>query len=102
LRRHPNCRVSQLPASAGSGAPRTSFDGRPPGAAVFGVFGGLTPNKRLPSVLHAFAEVHGEFPESRLVVAGRNEFVEVEREVERLVGAPGLRGGGRGVVALPP
>jgi glycosyltransferase involved in cell wall biosynthesis len=85
VRRLPTCRISVLRPSAGHCAPRYSPNGRRPGTAVFGVFGGLAPNKRLPAVLHAFAEVHREFPEARLVVAGRSDFVEVQREVQRLV-----------------
>ena len=42
-----------------------------PDAAVFGVFGGLTPEKRVPEVLRAFRAVLGAAPSSRLLLAGR-------------------------------
>ncbi|MCC7008784.1 MAG: glycosyltransferase family 4 protein [Acidobacteria bacterium] len=39
-------------------------------AVVYGVFGGLTPEKRLPEVLHAFRWTHARLPTTRLLLAG--------------------------------
>lgn len=44
--------------------------GLPPSAVVFGVFGGLTPEKRLPQVLAAFAALLPYAPSARLLLAG--------------------------------
>lgn len=44
--------------------------GIPPDAIVFGVFGGLTPEKRIPQVLAAFANVRAHVPDARLLLAG--------------------------------
>lgn len=39
-------------------------------ARVFGVFGGLSPEKRVPQILRAFAAVHALDPKCRLILAG--------------------------------
>ena len=44
--------------------------GIPPDARVFGLFGGLTPEKRIPQVLDAFAAVMPYVPDARLLLAG--------------------------------
>jgi len=41
-----------------------------PDAIVFGVFGGLTPEKRLPQILDAFRTVRAHAPDARLLLAG--------------------------------
>lgn len=41
-----------------------------PGAVIFGVFGGLTPEKRLPQILDAFAALLPYAPDAHLVLAG--------------------------------
>ena len=41
-----------------------------PDAIVFGCFGGLTPDKRLPQVLAAFAATRARVPSARLLLAG--------------------------------
>lgn len=40
------------------------------GAVVFGVFGGLTPDKRVPQVLEAFAATRRYAPDARLLLVG--------------------------------
>ena len=40
------------------------------GAVLFGVFGGLTPEKRVPQILEAFAALVRYQPSSRLILAG--------------------------------
>jgi len=42
----------------------------PPDAIVFGVFGGLTPEKRIPQVLEAFRALAPHAPGARLLLAG--------------------------------
>ena len=42
----------------------------PPRALLFGVFGGLTPEKRVPQVLEAFGSLLSHAPDARLVLAG--------------------------------
>lgn len=44
--------------------------GIPDDAVLFGVFGGLTPEKRLPQVLRAFAALRPSAPSVRLLLAG--------------------------------
>ncbi len=45
----------------------------PDSAVVFGVFGGLTAEKRVPQILHAFAETSARVPEAVLVLAGTRD-----------------------------
>ncbi len=44
--------------------------GIPSDASVFGCFGGLAPEKRIPQVLRAFAVLHGYDPRVRLLLTG--------------------------------
>jgi glycosyltransferase involved in cell wall biosynthesis len=44
--------------------------GLPEDAVVFGVFGGLTPEKRLPQILEAFRAVQAYAPAARLLLGG--------------------------------
>ena len=44
--------------------------GIPRDAVVFGVFGGLTPEKRLPQILEAFRAVRDYAPDARLLLGG--------------------------------
>lgn len=44
--------------------------GIPEDAVLFGVFGGLTPEKRVPQVLSAFAALRPYAPDARLLLAG--------------------------------
>jgi glycosyltransferase involved in cell wall biosynthesis len=54
-------------------------------AVLFGVFGGLTPEKRLPQVLRGFAALLPYEPGARLLLAGaRADHYDVVREVEAL------------------
>jgi glycosyltransferase involved in cell wall biosynthesis len=45
-------------------------DGMPAGALVIGAFGGLTPEKRIPQILDAFAATAPSAPDARLLLAG--------------------------------
>jgi glycosyltransferase involved in cell wall biosynthesis len=45
--------------------------GIPSDAVLFGCFGGLSPDKRLPQVLAAFAAVRGYLPTAHLLLAGK-------------------------------
>jgi glycosyltransferase involved in cell wall biosynthesis len=56
-------------APAVRGALRASQD-IPHDAVVFGVFGGLTVEKRVPQILRAFASVRARVPQARLLLAG--------------------------------
>jgi glycosyltransferase involved in cell wall biosynthesis len=52
---------------------------------VFGVFGGLTPEKRVPQVLEAFASVLPYAPDAHLLMAGAPaEHYDVAADVQRL------------------
>ncbi len=62
-------RLSPERAEAASARVRGGL-GIPSGAVLFGVFGGLTPEKRLPQVLEAFAALLPYAPEARLLLAG--------------------------------
>lgn len=44
--------------------------GLPPDAVVFGIFGGLTPDKRIAEVLEAFAAILPYAPDAHLLLAG--------------------------------
>ena len=59
------------PAEAGSARSRVRHAlGIPGDAVLFGVFGGLTPEKRIPQVLDALAHVRAYVPSARLLLAG--------------------------------
>ena len=58
------------PLSAAAGAALRAAHGIPSGAVVFGVFGGLAVEKRVPQILRAFAAVRASVPQARLVLAG--------------------------------
>jgi glycosyltransferase involved in cell wall biosynthesis len=99
IRRHPGCRVEVVPSPG-----RVMQQTRRPcssGSAVFGVFGGLAHHKRLQSVVRAFARVHADFPGARLVIAGRSDDQEVERDLRLLVRTLGVASGVKLVTDAP-
>ena len=51
-------------------ARRRIRQGTNPNAIMFGCFGGLTPDKRLPQILDAFSAVLAYHPDARLMLAG--------------------------------
>jgi glycosyltransferase involved in cell wall biosynthesis len=54
------------------------------GDVVFGVFGALTPEKRLPQILDAFAETRRYAPHARLMLAGATaEHYDLAGDIER-------------------
>ncbi len=56
----------------------------PADAIVFGSFGGLTPEKRLPQVLAAFAAVRAYVPNAHLLLAGREaDYYDLAADVRR-------------------
>jgi glycosyltransferase involved in cell wall biosynthesis len=56
----------------------------PEDAVVFGTFGGLTPEKRLPQVLAAFAAVRPYVPHAHLLLAGREaDHYDLSADVRR-------------------
>ncbi len=61
--------------------------GIPDTAVVFGVFGGLTFEKRVPQILAAFAVTHARTPETRLVLAGTPD---ADLDLTRRIHALGL------------
>lgn len=77
---HPGARIEHVRLSHGTplGADEAAARGRaarrrlgiPPDALVFGVFGGLSPEKRLPRILDAFAAVLPVAGRARLLLAG--------------------------------
>ena len=67
---------------AGSRA-RARF-GLAPDAVVFGCYGGLSPDKRLPQVLAAFAASRAYMPTAHLLLAGAvPEHYDLQRDIER-------------------
>ena len=90
LRRHPGACVRVAPHAVRAPAAAPPLLLRRRGAAVFGVFGGLTPNKRISSAVRAFAAVHRDFPDARLVVAGRSDYAGVERQLDALICSLGV------------
>jgi glycosyltransferase involved in cell wall biosynthesis len=61
----------------------------PPNAVVFGVFGGLTPEKRVPQVLDAFESLLPYAPDAHLLLAGSGaEHYDVAADVQRRGLAP--------------
>jgi glycosyltransferase involved in cell wall biosynthesis len=62
----------------------------PESAVVFGVFGALTAEKRLPQVLRAFAETYSRAPQSVLLLAGtRDPSVDIDGLIDSLgIGGP--------------
>lgn len=99
--RHRCSRVSLLPVPARLRPASPPKGVRRTGDPVFGVFGGLAPNKRLRSVLRAFAEVHRSCPRARLVIAGRRDYPAVHREVGELVVALSIEEAVRILVDVP-
>jgi glycosyltransferase involved in cell wall biosynthesis len=58
--------------------------GLPQDAFVFGCFGGLTPEKRIPQILDAFAATLSYVPSARLLLAGEpSSNLDVRREIDR-------------------
>lgn len=58
------------PIPAAARAALRAAHGLPPDAVVFGVFGGLAVEKRVPQILRAFAAIRASVPQARLVLAG--------------------------------
>jgi glycosyltransferase involved in cell wall biosynthesis len=74
----PDTLVSYLPLGEGRDVPWSADEreraraqlGLAPGTLAFGVFGGLTAERRLPQILRAFARARRDSPGARLVLAG--------------------------------
>jgi len=76
--------VSDDDGAAMSAAIRARY-GIPADAVVFGCYGGLTPDKRIPQVLEAFAATRAYIPNAHLLLAGALvEHLDVRADVERL------------------
>ena len=76
--------VRAIPSDAERAAVRASL-AIADSAVAFGVFGGLTAEKRVPQVLRAFAEISARVPEAVLVLAGaRDGSVEVNELIATL------------------
>jgi len=95
----PEARVREIPHLAFSPANRPSgVDviryretlGVPAGTLVFAVFGYLRESKRLISVLEAFANLHRQYPQTALLVAGEFVSTDLARAVEPMRSAPGV------------
>ena len=94
---HPDRLVRYIPLASGREVPvphaaRTAFRaalGVVPGAPVFGVFGGLTAEKRIPQVLTAFRFVHAYDRRARLLLAGRPDPGLALPELARRLGLSG-------------
>jgi glycosyltransferase involved in cell wall biosynthesis len=57
----------------------------PPNAVLFGCFGGLSPEKRLPRILAAFAATRAYHPDVHLVLAGATpEHYDLQGDIDRL------------------
>jgi glycosyltransferase involved in cell wall biosynthesis len=57
----------------------------PPSAVLFGCFGGLSPEKRLPQILAAFAATRAYHPDVHLVLAGATpEHYDLQSDIGRL------------------
>jgi glycosyltransferase involved in cell wall biosynthesis len=57
----------------------------PPNAVLFGCFGGLSPEKRLPQILAAFAATRAYHPDVHLVLAGATpEHYDLQSDIGRL------------------
>lgn len=70
--------------AAAAAAVRAAHD-IPAGAVLFGVFGGLTPEKRVPQVLAAFAAILPYQPSARLLLAGAPAaHYDLRADLERL------------------
>ena len=70
--------------AAERGARARSRFGVPRDAIVFGCFGGLTPEKRLPQVLDAFATIRHRLPPSVLVLGGESPgYYDLRADVAR-------------------
>ena len=76
--------VSDADGTAMTSAIRARY-GIPNDAIVFGCYGGLTPDKRIPQVLNAFAATRAHIPNAHLLLAGTLvEHFDVRADVERL------------------
>jgi glycosyltransferase involved in cell wall biosynthesis len=80
--------VRTAPTDAERDAARRSLD-IPDSAVVFGVFGALSAEKRVPQVMRAFAETHARVPDTLLLLAGaRDPSVDID-DLARSVGIAG-------------
>jgi glycosyltransferase involved in cell wall biosynthesis len=80
--------LSERDAAAGGSQARARL-GIPADALVFGCYGGLTPDKRVPQILAAFAATRAHAPGAHLLLAGSiAPHYDVRDDVDRL----GLRG----------
>jgi glycosyltransferase involved in cell wall biosynthesis len=67
------------------GAEARARHGIPPGAIVFGCYGGLTPDKRVPQILAAFAATRASIANAHLLLAGTvAEHYDLRAEIARL------------------
>lgn len=74
----PDAHVEYVPLGDGRDEPWTEIErqaaraalGFPGDAIVFGAFGGLTADKRIPQILRAFAATRQRMPRARLLLAG--------------------------------
>lgn len=73
---HPGCAIAHIPMGVAPAATRAPVDvplaasGRPRPSVVFGAFGLITHEKRIPQLLKTFAAVQPSIPDSHLVLVG--------------------------------
>jgi glycosyltransferase involved in cell wall biosynthesis len=68
--------------------PSAQAHNQTPVGVVFGIFGDLERHRRVAAAVKAFARVHESFPShALLVIAGRSDNPEVEREIHEIIRA---------------
>jgi glycosyltransferase involved in cell wall biosynthesis len=89
----PDAQIEYLPLGEGRDAPiddatrarRRGGIGAEASHIVFGVFGALTADKRIPEILRAFAVTHARHPHTRLLLAGTADpSLQIEDRIRQL------------------
>jgi glycosyltransferase involved in cell wall biosynthesis len=91
LRRYPSARVTHVHHPARTLPDRDPSQTRSAGV-TFGVFGGLSPHKRVGAALRAFASLHDDYADARMAIVGRSDDPGVELELRALIGSGELSG----------
>ena len=86
--RCPTARIRHVHRPVRVVEPSAQSQNEAPADVVFGIFGDLERHRRIAVAVKAFARVHGSFPKNALlVIAGRSNSPEAEREIHEIIRA---------------